>query len=323
MLIFMDGFDQLTGWTDVADGLTRCGYTVTGTPVMATGRVATQQAVSLPNVSSLARTFTSPEDKVVFGFAFRAVGKRHDLITIKNVLTLKWDETTGKLSVADGTTGTGTAIVLLDLWYYIEIVITKSTGIIEVYVNNGLDITAPLPNSANVVSNFETTFAGVAESEFLLDDLVFIDSSAGKYVDRFGPVQITSRLPMVDVDKEWSLSSGNAHYPLVYNQPPNEDKYIQSNTSGAIDTFLSNTSIPNTNGILAVGLTVYNRKSDVDNRQLGMVIGQKGQTQKEVIDTHLTTESKYSYAVFETNQAGLDWTDERLNQAPFGVIVRP
>lgn len=320
MLLFMDGFDQLLGWASVADGLKRCGYTTTGNPVLGEGRVPTQKALSLPGTTSLLRTFTSFEQKVVIGFAFKATGKRHDLIKIKDVGTLSWNVDNGKLSIAGGT---GTAIVLLDLWYYIEIVFNKLDSTLQVYVNNGLDITAPSPSSANAVNNYEVTWQGAAEADFLIDDIQFIDGSAGKYTDRIGPIQITSRLPNVDVEKEWSTSTGNSHFPLVYNQPPDENKYIQSNTSGAQDTFLSNTVLPNPNGILAVGLTVYNRKSDVDNRQLGMVIGRKGETQKEVIDTQLSTEYKYSYAVFETNQDGQTWNDERLANAPFGVIVRP
>ncbi|ECY3719586.1 hypothetical protein AU665_17800 [Salmonella enterica subsp. enterica serovar Bonariensis] len=320
MLKFMDGFDQLRGWADVTDGLTKCGYTVTGTPTLEEGRVATQMAVSLPDTASLKRVFTSGATKVVFGFAFRAIGKRHTLVTIKDVATITWNETDGKISAAGGT---GTAVLLLDLWYYIEVVLDKTTSTIEVYVNNGLDITAPSPSSANPVTNYEVTWAGVATAQYLLDDFQFIDNQPGKYTDRIGPIQITSRLPMVDVDKEWSPSSGTDHYPLVYNQPPVEGSYIQSNTSGAMDTFLSNTVIPDTQNILAVGMTVLNKKSDVDNRQLGMVMGQKGSTQKEVIDAALSTTEKYSYAVFETNPAGLDWNDERLSEAPFGVAVRP
>lgn len=320
MLKFMDGFDQLKGQTDIVAGLTKCGYTVSGTPTLEEGRTAAQLAVSLPDNATLKRVFTSQNSKVVFGFAFRAIGKRHTLITIKDVATVTWDESTGKVSCAGGT---GTAILLLDLWYYIEVVLDKTTSTLEVYVNNSVDVTAPSPSSANPVTNYEVTWASVAQAEYHIDDLQFIDNAPGKYTSRIGPIQITARLPLVDVDTEWSPSSGTSHYPLVYNQPPVDTKFIQSNESGAIDTFLSNTPIPDTQNILAVGLTVLNKKSDVDNRQLGMVIGQKGQTQKEVIDVALSTTEKYSYAVFETNQSNQDWNDERLNAAPFGVIVRP
>lgn len=320
MLKYMEGFDQLKGMTNIVDGLTQCGFTVSGTPTLVEGRTATQLAVSLPDTASIKKTFPSQNSKVIFGFAFRAIGKRHTLVTIKDVVTLTWNESTGKITAAGGE---GTAILLLDLWYYIEIVLDKTTSTIEVWVNNGKDITAPSPSSANPVTNYEVTWASVATAQYLLDDMVFIDNSNGKYINRVGPVQITSRLPLVDVDKEWSPSTGTDHYPLVYNQPPVDGKYIQSNTSGAIDTFLSNTPLPDTQNIIAVGMTVFNKKSDVDNRQLGMCIGQKGQTQKVVIDAALSITNKFSYAVFETNQTDQDWNDERLSNAPFGVIVKP
>lgn len=320
MLKFMEGFDQLRGQSDIAAGLAKCGYVVSGTPTLVEGRTPTQQAVSLSGGAGFSRVFTSQNSKVVFGFAFRALGSRGDLIDIENVGRVTWSPENGKLSCAGGV---GTAILLLDLWYYIEVVLDKATSTIEIYVNNGRDISAPSPASANTVTDYRVTWSSSTDTTLLIDDLQFIDNSTGKYTDRVGPLQITSRLPLVDVDKEWSPSTGTDHYPLVYNQPPVDGKFIQSNTSGATDTFLSNTPIPAGAEIIAVGLTVLNKKSDVDNRQLGMVIGQKGQTQKEVIDTELSTTDKYSYAVFETNQTNQDWTDERLSEAPFGVVVRP
>lgn len=320
MLKFMDGFDQLKGVADPVKGLAQCGYTATGGVTLAPGRTATQIAVQLADTASLVRVFPSPQSQVVFGFAFKAVGGRMPLLSIKSVGTLTWDGVNGKLSMAGGQ---GTAILLLELWYYIEVVLDKAAATLTVYVNNGKDFEAALPTGANPLTEYELTWASASKMQLLIDDLVFIDAENGKYINRVGPVAITSRLPMVDVDKEWSPSTGTDHYPLVYNQPPVDGKYIQSNTSGAVDTFLSNTPLPQTTGIVAVGMTVLCKKSDVDNRQLGMCIGQKSAAQKVVIDTELSTEPQYSYAVFETNQTGLDWNDERLSQAPFGVIVKP
>lgn len=320
MLLFMDGFNQLRGWDDANDGLTKCGYSIGGTAEMVEGRTPTEIAVSLNGAATLKRNFPSGAQKVVLGFAFRAVDQRMPLVVIKDVATVTWDPDDGKISAAGGT---GTAILLLDLWYYIEVVLDKLNNTIEVHVNNGLDITATAPATAAPVVNYEVTWSSVAGANLLLDDVVFIDSSTGKYTDRVGPIKISSRLPSIDVDKEWSPSSGTNHYAMVNAQPPVEGNYLQSNESDAMDTFLSNSALPDTQDIIAVGLTVLNRKSDVDNRQLGMVIGQRGQPIKEVVDETLSTTDKYSYAVFETNATGQDWNDERLVEAPFGIVVRP
>ena len=326
MIKFMDGFDQLRDVSGdgspspLATYLNASGYEVTGKLSMEEGRTQDVRCLQLTDAATVQRTFNSTQTKVVIGFAYSAASKRSPIVNIANVGTLAWDESTGKLSIANGT---GTAIILLGLWYYFEIVIDKANQLLQVYVNNGKDIEVGLPTTAVSLSTFVTKWTGVASDTKQLDDIMVVDSATGKYVDRVGPIAIQSRMPTSDVDKEWSPSSGNAHWDLVNNQPPVDDQYIQSNTSGAQDTFLSNQGLPSGAQIIAVGLTVLNKKSDIDARQLGMVIGQKGQTQKEVVDANLSTDPKYSYAVFETAPSGAAWTDETVTTVPFGVAVRP
>ncbi|QJI52250.1 hypothetical protein [Cronobacter phage JC01] len=325
MLIFMDGFEQLRD--TVASGspsplltvLNASGYTASGNITVDPARVQTSRCLTLVDTATLKRTFTSTQGKVVIGFAYKG-GTRTDITNITNVGALQWDATTGKLKMANGT---GTATVLLDTWYYYEIVIDKANQLLQVFVNNGKDIEVGLPASAQNLSTFECLWAGAAADNKGVDDLYFVDSATGRYVDRMGPIAITARLPTQDVDKEWSPSSGTDHWDLVNNMPPVDDQYVQSNTSGATDTYLSNVGLPQGAAILAVGITALNKKSDIDARQLGLVIGRKGQTQKEKVDTQLSTSPKYSYAVFETAPDNTAWTDESVTSVPFGVVVRP
>lgn len=320
-LKYMEGFDQLTGQTDILTPLNASGYVASGSLAIVPGRVANQRCLQIgaAGVASFKKTFTSTQTKVILGFAYNASADRQDIVTIPNLGTLSWSADTGKIAIAGAT---GTAILLLGLWYYFEIVLDKGDMSIKVYVNNGLDVTAVAPSSAQFLSTFDCTWAATTSAK-LLDDVVFIDNSVGKYVDRVGPVQITSRLPGVDVDKEWSPSTGSDHWPLVDNQPPVDTDFVQSNVSGAIDSYKSNTPLPANSSILAVGLTVLNKKSDIDARQLGLVVGQKGTTQTEVLDTNLSTSPKYSYAVFETAPGSAAWTDELVASTAFGVVVRP
>jgi hypothetical protein len=326
MILFMDGFDQLRDVSGagtpspLATYLNASGYTVTGTVSMEEGRTQTVRCLQLTDAASIQRTFNSTQTKIVIGFAYNAASKRSAIVNIANVGTLAWNESTGKISIANGT---GTAVILLGLWYYFEIVIDKANQLLQVYVNNGKDIEVGLPSTAISLSTFVTTWSGVASDNKKLDDIMVVDAATGKYTDRVGPIAIQTRLPTSDVDKEWSPSTGNVHWDLVNNQPPVTDQYIQSNVSGATDTFLSNQGLPSGAQIIAVGLTVLNKKSDIDARQLGMVVGQKGQPQKEVVDANLTTDPKYSYAVFETAPGNVAWTDETVTTVPFGVAVRP
>lgn len=319
---FMDGFDQYQGAPSVAALMAQAGYVTSGNIGAATGRRVDTKAIAVTN-GSIGRTFVSSADKVVIGFAYRNTLVRDTIFNVANVGTLTWNTDTGKLSFA-GVAGTATA--LLGLWYYLEIVVDKTAGTVKVFINNEQDIEAPLPETATFLTNFICTWAAPGNDTKYLDDLIFIDSSTGANVahtDRVGPIQISSRMPEVDVLKEWSTSTGVDHYPLVDNQPPVDAQYIQSNTSGAMDLFLADAALPSATGIVAVGVTVYNRKSDVDARQLGIVVGAKGAGQLEVVDAALSTTNKFSFGVFEKAPGGVSWTDELVGDTPFGVVVRP
>jgi hypothetical protein len=326
MILFMEGFDQLRDVSGagnpspLAEYMNNSGYTVAGDVTIDEARTQDGRCIKLGATGTMQRIFTSSQSKFVLGFAYNAASKRSNIISITNVGTLAWDESTGKISIANGV---GTAVILLGLWYYFEIVVDKANGLLQVYVNNGKDIEVGLPSSAANLSTFNCNWASVANDSKKIDDIMVIDAATGRYTDRVGPIAVMSRIPTSDVDKEWSPSTGSDHWPLVANQPPNPDQYIQSNVSGATDTFLSNQGLPSGAQIIAVGMTVLNKKSDIDARQLGMVVGRKGQPQKQVVDTQLSTKPKYSYAVFESAPGDAAWTDELVTTVPFGVAVRP
>lgn len=326
MILFLDGFDQLRGMDGqvMTDILNNSGYTVTGLPKLAPARDNTQLALQIgeakPDVVSVKRVFSSSATKVVLGFAYCAEAVRSDIVTVKNLGTLGWNPNDGHLSFAGGT---GTATILLNLWYYFEIVLDKTAGTVQLWVNNGKDIEVAMPNTAQFLALYETTWASDPADKKFLDDIYCLDNTPSAYVDRLGPLAIASRLPTADVDQEWTPSTGTEHYALVDNEPPVDTEFLQSNTSGATDTFLSNEGLPAGAKVVAVGITVLNRKSDIDARQLGMVMGRKGQKQIEVVDKNLSLTLKYSYAVFETAPDGSAWNDEKATTTPFGVVIRP
>lgn len=315
MLKFMDGFDQFAGQSDLTAALSAAGYVVTGAVALAEGRKPTTQAVQLEG--AFKRTFSSSAQRVVIGFAYKANVARSSIVTVKDVLTLTWEDGIGIGGAK------GSAIPLINLWYYYEIAIDKVADEIRVYINNELDLTVPLPASANFVTVYETSWAtNVAGGPKQLDDLVFIDSASGRFQDRLGPVQLSLRLPDADTVSDFSPSSGVNHYPLINKVPPVPGNYIQSNVSGAADTFTS--SDPAGSGeLLAVGMVVSARKSDIDNRQMGMMIGDSAGVNKEVLQTQLELTPTFSYAVFETTPSGAVWDETSLLATPFGIVVRP
>lgn len=319
---FMDGFDQFAYDPSPVSVLSAAGYTVGGNVAIGDGRNPGTSAVAVGSGSasgSIQRAFSSAQQIAVLGFAYMATATRATIVTITDVLTLSWDGATGKIMV-NGSPGVAT--VVLGVFYYFEIVIDKTLGEIRVYINNELDLTVSLPSGAAFITTFVCAWSSSGDVK-RLDDLVFVDSATGTYTDRIGPVQITARLPSVDVDAEWSASVGSDNFDMVNNIPVDPAQFIQSNTSGAYSTYLSNTTVPDPDNILAVGLVVRARKSDVDNRQIGLLVGTKAGPSKEVLQPVLQTTDTYSYAVFETDTANQLWDDESMSDTAFGVVVRP
>lgn len=320
MLRHMDGFEQFGGIAaaDLPEALASAGYQSSG-DVRTTGGASEGLSVAVGKTdgsspASFSRTFKSTADVVVLGFAYKAPAARGTIVEIKDVLTLDW---VGNVLV--GTTA-GTALPLLDTWYYFEIVVDRDARTAAVYINDGLDLQVMLSDTAIGINSLEVKWPTAGDVK-CIDDVVFIDSADGKFIDRVGPVALTYRLPMYDQAAEWSPSKSMPHFELVNNLPPLEDEYIQSNISGARDSFLSDTPLPDDGEILAVGEVVRARKSDIDGRQLGLYMGET--TTSEVLIDEMSMENQFYYAVFEKTPAGADWNRENLGLNPFGVIVRP
>lgn len=321
-LKFMEGFDQFDGEQDLPALLITAGYTASGSLAITDGRNAATKALRIgddTNGGNFGRTFASAQQIVCFGFAYRAAAERSAIMQITDVLTLAWDVATGKISINGNA---GAATIVLAVWYYFEIVVDKTLGEIRVYINNELDLTVALPGGAAFITTFVCAWTSPGDSK-QVDDLVFVDAATGAYTNRMGPVQITARTPSIDVDAEWAAATGSDRFEMVNNVPVVPADFIQSNTSNAYSTFLSDTTVADPDNILAVGLVVRARKSDVDNRQLGLVVGTKAGPNKEVLQPTLQITDTYSYAIFETDPGNVAWDDISVSDTAFGVVVRP
>lgn len=321
MIMFMDGFEQFKDLDPavVIAELTAANYAASGAVAPAEGRSPGSVCMTIGagvNPGGIKRIFNSGAARVVIAFAYQGDTKRDPIVDIANAFKLEWPD---KLQI-NGSKGTITPV--LGLWYYYELVIDRTAASITVFINNVQDLVVPLPAAMQNLNTWEVLFAAPADSGKRLDDLFFITSGNPNPTDRIGPQAISARIPSNDVVKEWSAASGDLHYEMVNNRPPLDEEYIQSATSGAQDLFTADES-GNGAKITAVGLVVRARKSDIDDRQIGLIIGDKGATQKESLVTTLQTTPTYNYAIFPTDPAGAAWTDTTVHDTPFGVVVRP
>lgn len=300
----------------------RVGYAIVGALNRATTPASAQRSLiylSMAPPTEVTRRFTTDAARVVIGFAHRA-SARGRILSIKDLFEVNWP---AALSIGDVS---GTAIPARNVWYYYELVLDRAAKTVTVYINNTLDMVAPLPDAVTAMTNFDITWITENGSVTRIDNLYLLDNlspNGEALVDRLGPIQVPLRLPTADAGpNNWATSSASgAHWPEVGILPPSSESYIRSAVSGAQDLFLSNTAMP-IGDIIAVGMIALAQKGDIDNRQLGLVVGAPG-SQIEVVDTTLSVTPEYSIGIFEKAPGNQAWDQDNILTVPFGVVVRP
>lgn len=278
---------------------------------------------SMAPPTTVSRTFVSSASRVVLGFAHRATA-RGRIARIANVCDIDWPAGIEILGQQ------GNAVPIRNAWYYYELTIDKTAQTISLHINDTADITVPMPSSVAGVTEYAVTWEVENGAVGRINDIYFLDNTTtggSTLVNRLKPIRVPIRFPTADVLSEWDSTEPGDHWQVVGLPPPDNEKYLYSAVSGAQELFTSDESLPVGAGtpempIIAVGIVALASKSDLDNRQLGLVVGEVG-TQLEVVDSAMSIDPKYSYAVFEKAPGNVAWDDTNVLATPFGVVVRP
>lgn len=284
--------------------------------------------MSLAPATIVQRTFNAPAEvtKFTVGFAHMS-NTRGKILSITGVVDMDWPSfiTMGGVN--------GGAIPARNVWYYYEVTIDKTAKTATLHINDTQDIVCPISNEAAARTTFDFQWQSENGAISRIDDIYFVDTTNANgelLLDRLGPINIPLRLPKADSGPNaWSPATPGAdHWSMVGILPPSQESFIRSATSGAQDLFTSDTPLPDGAGtvdqpIIAVGVIALAMKGDIDNRQLGLVMGAVGPTQKEIVDTTLNVVPEYSYAVFEKAPGDVAWDATNTVETPFGVVVRP
>lgn len=300
---------------------TQVGWAAVGNKSAGAKPVATI-FMSLAPPTILNRAIHSTGNKLVIGFAHNSTA-RGRILSVDGLFDMDWPAGITILGVD------GTAVPAKNVWYYYELIIDKMAGNVSLYINNTLDLVAPLTGLAGI-DDFSVSWIAENGAISRVDDVYLLDdtSPAGEVLTaRLGPIQVPIRMPTEDVHTDWTGSTPGPHYTLIGLLPPSTESYVRSNVSGAQDLFKSSAALPAGAGdpltpIIAVGVMALAQKGDIDNRQMGLVVGDIG-TQNEVIDTAMSITPEYSYAIFEKAPGGVAWDATNTLSTPFGVVVRP
>ncbi|MFT0531593.1 hypothetical protein ACMHYJ_01990 [Castellaniella hirudinis] len=261
---------------------------------------------------------------MAWGFGWRAVGKQVRIARINDTIDVDWDKTTGRIVVDDIQ---GANVIIRDAWLYLEVVVDRVNEELRVYANNVIQVTAPLPQG--LAAGYSIEWGGQSDPDTTttidIDDFVVVDSSAGQYTDRIGPIATVIRPATADTGpNEWTLvgSASATHYGIVSQLDPGRAAapYLQANVDGRKEMFSSNTVLPAENDVLAVVNVLYARKGDLDDRAVGLVVDSSG-TEVEVT-APLTEEPRFHCAVYEQAPGSVPWTKALVEGSKFGFVAR-
>lgn len=328
-LRFIDGFDnyQSIGGPLTGADFPNIGYafdvTNSNYAAAAQGTSSLSKCVALARGpggrGTMSKQFnTVGATKVVIGFAMNA-NARDQIMSVTNVFNVEWLQTGyPKINAV-----AGTIIPILNTWYYYEFVIDKTAQTVTMWLNGFNQFTAPITNAVPDTLEFNWGWtAGGTNATMKIDDLYFVDNTdpTSKYRDRIGPMEVVTRFPTGNGTNAWAPTpSTKQNWQVVSQVPANTLEFVQSNTVGAVDTYVSNTAV--TGDVIAVAVSTLAAKADVDNHAITVLLEQGG-VQKESSNIPLNLQYTFSQGVFEKDVNGVDWTAEAVNTSRFGMKVK-
>lgn len=275
--LFFDGFEQFDQSKDYNAQMRKADYTVSGQIYTGLGRRNGKCLTTMR--SSISRTINWVDPILSFGFALKHT-QRGGICSLGNIdFVLDFD--TGAPRFLDSV---GITLPILSRWYYFEVEANKTTGKIRFFVNGKLDGTADIPSTLEQDTPTITLNAYNASPSLI--DAQVKDNSTRMYDDfyiyngsRLSPVQVTTRLPTSDIQKQWQvLPDDKQHWEAVGTLPTDElNRYIITHVNNAVDEFGSTTKLPDTNPVIAVGALGLVRSATADQCSIDFKVGARVQ----------------------------------------------
>jgi len=328
-VIFIDGFEGFSGPGNPAALLQRAEYVATGTLSSVGGRSSfTGSAALAGGKVSVTRTFPWVTPKFSCGLAHQ-FSARGSVMWVKigtSYITLWMNEENGLPMLNENAGG---ALPTITRWYYYELLLNRDNDTCELWINNKLDQSIPLPAGADAATTIDVSIGYRDPALYRPAGFPVYADNGNRYMDdfyardndRIGPVIVTTRFPSHDENVEWFAASptGTHSASLSLHPPKPLDNYVASDEIGKEDRFTSGVLLPNENEILATGMLVMARKADTLNAKLGVFMGGNAgaiaaRSAKLTVDNNWKTQ----YAAFDKN--GGD-TKAGVEASQFGINV--
>lgn len=324
-MIHIEGFEEFGNDPSPNAQLQRAQYGATGQWAIVVGRIGYSGLAG--RNASLTRKFPWLNNTFSVGFAhlFDARGSVC-WIKIGSVQVTLWcHPDTGLPYLNDKSGG---ALPTLSRWYYYELEINRSTGIVTLYINNRADMTYQMVGEITA-GEIEVGLGYMAPAVYRPGvNPVPLDFATKTYDDvymrdgaRLQPIVVSTRFPTRDETTQWfrAASSGSHAESLSLRPPKPLDNYVAARLIGAEDAFTSSNPLSNDNPVIATGVVVLARKSPSLNAKLGVFVEGSGMSTREKVTT-LDTEWKTQYLFFEGH--GPD-SAANVVASTFGITVSP
>lgn len=331
--LFIDGFDHWASgnvtlkWTNI----------ISGNPQIISGRIR-GSALRINNQGL--RVYLDPTggaanyDHVLIGTAFRtsAYSAVTDFIDLDSGVATtaagNWNfafDSTGHIVIRRGTTviATGTTILALNQWYYLEfkmLLATTAVGSYEVRINGVTELgpTSSVTTSNGTVNALRFSSPGGGSQDF--DDLVVQDWSVSG-VDFLGDVSVAALLPNGAGNYTQFTPSTGSNWQNVDDATPNGDTdYNSSATVGDKDSFAM-TNLPVNGTPYMVQVLSEFRKDDAGSHTQRNFLRVGGTDYEGASNTVLDSYIYGTRDIWNSDPSGGAWDQTKIDALEAGYKV--
>jgi hypothetical protein len=232
------------------------------------------------------------------------------------------------ISRAGTTLATGTTVLSVDVFNYIELKATiNNSGTAVVHLNGVLEISfsGDTQNTANATANGIQLFGNGAGSTITIDDLYVCDGTGSAPTNDFlGDVRIEALFPSGNGNSsQFDGSDGNStdNYLLVDEATPDDDTtYVQSADVGDKDTYAYTNLVTSSGSVYGIQMLPYARKTDAGSRQI-VSTARLSAVETDSLAKALPDGYTYLPDIRETKPGGGAWTITDVNNSEFGQKV--
>lgn len=217
-------------------------------------------------------------------------------------------------------------VIKSSVWQYIEIKVTIGLlGSIAINLNGKqiFDVKdVNLQSSAGNAYCTNITYSVPGDTKGFIDDLYIFDQNGSQNNDFLGKWDIDTLVPVADgINKDFTPSTGTAHWSLVNDNIPNASSYVTGSLSGNKDTYKFSSIPTNTSKIYGVQISNLAVKDNVGSLAAANLIISDGITSQSTSQEISNTESSYLSIVELDPATNAAFTALAINNAEYGVMV--